>query len=108
MKIPMDKGKGKATEISREKTKEQIGVSTETARALQESLTSLLGKRSVGSMEDLVESAGGVAGESVGVGVGANGAGAGGQAVGGMRAGKRPRPRSRGSRVCFFFSPSCS
>lgn len=72
MKIPLDKGKGKATEISREKTKEQIGVSTETARALQESLTSLLGKRSVGSMEDLVESAG----ESAGVGGGGvNGAG---------------------------------
>lgn len=28
-----------------------------------------------------------------------------GQAAGGVRAGKRPRPRSRGSRVCFF-SPS--
>lgn len=92
MKIPKDKGK----EIAREKTKEQIGVSTETARALQESLTSLLGKRSVGSMEDLVESAGG-AGESVGVGVVAGA----GQAA---RAGKRQRPRSRGSRVCSHLS----
>lgn len=106
MRIPKEKGKGKATEISREKTKEQIGVSSETARALQESLTSLLGrKRSVGSMEELVEGGGG-AGESVGGGANGAGVGVGAGAVqgnvAGGRAGKRPRPRSIGARVCFL------
>lgn len=102
MRLPLDiraqtdkgKGKGKGKAIEREKT---IGVSTQTARALHESLTSLLGKRSMGSVEDLIESGGDAPG-------GANGAGAiasGAPNVGGPRAGKRLRPRSKGSKVGF-------